>query len=79
MTQIDKSKRLNPVKLQVKLLRKSNHGQAGDVVSLQSETASLLISIGAAEIVGEPLVETEPEEIVEDDSGDEPGEADISE
>ena len=67
------------MKLQVKLLKKSNHGQVGDVVSLQDETATLLIGIGVAEIVGDPLVETEPEEIVEDDSGDEPGEADISE
>jgi len=67
------------VKLEVKLLKKSNHGQAGDVVSLQDETATLLISLGLAEIAGEPIFEPETEEIVEDDSGNESGEDDITE
>ena len=65
----------------MKLLKKSNHGQAGDVVSLQDETATLLIALGLAELSGEELVQSEPEseEIVEDGSGNEPGQADISE
>mgnify|MGYP003328317089 CR=1 FL=1 len=67
------------MKLEVKLLKKSNHGQAGDVVSLQDETATLLISLGLAEIAGEPIFEPETEEIVEDDSGNESGEDDITE
>lgn len=69
------------MKLKVKLLKKSNHGQAGDVVSLQDDTATLLIAIGLAELHGDEVaqVEPEPEEIEEDDSGDEPGQADISE
>ncbi len=63
------------------MLRKTNHGQAGDVVSLQDETATLLIALGLAELHGDEVaqVEPEPEEIEEDDSGDEPGQADISE
>lgn len=71
------------MKLQVKLLKKSNHGQAGDVVRLQDETATLLIALGLAELEGEEVInsdpEPEPEETEEDDSGDEPGQADISE
>jgi hypothetical protein len=63
------------VRQKVKLLRKTNHGQAGDVVSLQQETVKHLLEIGVAELHDESIVE----EIVEDDGGDEPGEADISE
>jgi hypothetical protein len=71
------------VKLQVKLLKKSNHGQAGDVVRLQDETATLLIALGLAELEGEEVIhsdpEPEPEETEEDDSGDESGETDVTE
>ena len=63
------------MKQKVKLLQKTNHGQAGDVVSLQQETVKHLLDIGVAELQDESIVE----EIVEDDGGDEPGEADISE
>ena len=69
------------MKLEVKLLKKSNHGQAGDVVSLQDETVTLLIAMGLAELEGQPEIELpeEPEETEEDDSGDEPGQAEDSE
>ena len=70
------------MKVQVRLIKRSNHGQAGDVVSLQKETASLLVSIGAAESLddspAEPIEEVD-EEVEDDDSGDESGQADGSE
>lgn len=49
----------------VKLLQKSNHGEKGQVVSLQDETAQVLIIQNLA-----TLDIAEPEE---DDCGDEPG------
>lgn len=63
------------MKQKVRLLKKTNHGQAGDVVSLQQETVKHLLETGVAELHDESIVE----EIVEDDGGDEPGEAEPTE
>jgi len=63
------------VRQTVRLLRKTNHGQAGDVVSLQQETVKHLLEIGVAELHDGSVVE----EIVEDASRDEPGQTEDSE
>lgn len=61
----------------VKLLADTNHGKEGQWVAMQSETAEFLVDVGLASMSDEEIIDFN--ELDEDDSGDEPGQADDAE